>query len=40
MANKLEEVSGYVKVVVVSGNLYYLEIEALLPVASCATGGG
>ena len=40
MANKLEEVSGYVKVVIVSGNLYYFGIEALFPVAGCAIDSG
>ena len=36
--NKLEEMRGDVKVIIVNGNLYYFGIEALLPVASCATG--
>ena len=40
MANKLEKASGDVKVVIVSGDLYYLRIESLFPVAGCATGSG
>ena len=35
----MEEVRGDVKVVVINGNMYYVGIEALLPVASCTASG-
>ena len=37
---QLEKECGDVKFVVIGWNLYYFGIEPILPVASCATGGG